>query len=68
MRRLIFLAFLLISVLFSAEPKIKYPPLNPVEIPPFEKIVLPNGLSLYLIENDEFPIIEIYTRIVTFNF
>ena len=42
---------------------LKYPPLNPVRVPPVKRVVLPNGIILYLIEDHELPLIQLSARI-----
>ena len=37
--------------------KIKYPPLNKVEIPNIEKVKLDNGMTLYILEDHELPLV-----------
>lgn len=42
--------------------KLKYPPLNPFEIPKPDKITLDNGLTLYLLEDASLPRVSIFVR------
>ncbi len=60
-------AFLLIawSVLTAAQDvsKLKYPPLNPLQIPAVKKITLDNGLRLYLVEDKSLPLFNASVRI-----
>ena len=43
--------------------KLKYPPLDKQEIPKIDKIVLDNGLTLYLMEDHELPIVNAVARL-----
>ena len=43
--------------------KIKYPQLNPLEIPKVEKVTLENGMRLYLLQDPSLPILHISVRI-----
>ena len=36
---------------------LKYPPLNPIEIPSVDTSTLPNGMKLYLLEDHELPVL-----------
>ncbi len=37
---------------------LKYPPLRPIAIPQIERVTLPNGLRLYLLEDHEIPMVH----------
>ncbi len=41
----------------------KYAPLGDIKIPPYQRVVLPSGLVLYLAEDHEFPMIELSATI-----
>ncbi len=43
--------------------KLKYPPLNPLQIPTVKKITLDNGLRLYLVEDKSLPLFNASVRI-----
>jgi zinc protease len=43
--------------------KIKIPPLNTFEMPAYERVELPNGMVLYLAEDDFLPLIELSAQI-----
>ncbi len=53
------------SVLTAAQDvnKLKYPPLNPLQIPTVKKITLDNGLRLYLVEDKSLPLFNASVRI-----
>lgn len=42
---------------------LKYPPLNEIKVPPVERVVLANGMILYLVEDHELPLINLSARI-----
>ena len=44
---------------------LEYPPLGEVQIPPIERVELDNGMILYLVEDHEFPTIDLRARIRT---
>ncbi|HID57529.1 TPA: insulinase family protein [Candidatus Poribacteria bacterium] len=44
---------------------LKYPPLGEVQIPSIERVELDNGMILYLVEDHEFPTIDLRARIRT---
>lgn len=44
---------------------LKYPPLGEVQIPPIERIELDNGMILYVVEDHEFPTMDLRARIRT---
>ena len=44
---------------------IKYPPLNPMTIPEPQRVTLPNGMLVMLMEDHELPTVEVMTRIRT---
>ncbi|MFP4458202.1 MAG: M16 family metallopeptidase [Candidatus Zixiibacteriota bacterium] len=62
-KSLYILLIALIAISFADAPKIKYPELNPINIPDHEKFVLPNGMTIYLMEDHEFPVMTAYFRI-----
>ena len=37
---------------------LKYPPLNPIKIPPVERYTLPNGMTIFLVEDHEIPVVN----------
>lgn len=43
--------------------KLKYPPLNPLQIPNVKKVTLDNGLRLYLVEDKSLPLFNASVRI-----
>jgi len=45
--------------------KLKYPKLGSIEIPHVERVTLPNGMRLFLLEDHELPLINISARIRT---
>src|SRR3989304_6845546 len=53
------------SVLTAAQDvnKLRYPPLNPLQIPTVKKITLDNGLRLYLVEDKSLPLFNASVRI-----
>jgi len=72
MKKLLFLISLLMFFSFGvlAEAsrirefeKIKIPPLNPIKTPKYEKVILPNGIKLFLFEDNEIPLIKITAMI-----
>ena len=38
--------------------KIKSPPLPEIKLPPVDRVVLPNGMVLYILEDHEFPVVQ----------
>lgn len=58
-----FLVLLNLPALSQDIEKIKFPPLNPLQIPQVEKITLDNGLKLYLLEDKSLPIFQVNARI-----
>jgi len=54
-----------VSVISMAQDvsKLKYPPLNPLQIPQVKKITLDNGLRIYLIQNRALPLLNASVRI-----
>jgi zinc protease len=68
----VFSGLLLLAILCGASyaqknPKDKFifGPLNPIKMPKVEKAELPNGLKLLLVEDPEFPTIDIYAMVRT---
>jgi len=59
------LLMLALSVLTAAQDvsKLKYPALNPLQIPTVKKITLDNGLRLYLVEDKSLPLFNASVRI-----
>ncbi len=59
------LLLMALSVLTAAQDvsKLKYPPLNPLQIPVVKKIALENGLRLYLVEDKSLPLFNASVRI-----
>ncbi len=45
--------------------KLKYPKLQDVQVPQVERVTLPNGMRLFLLEDHELPLISISVRIRT---
>ncbi|HSC70970.1 MAG TPA: pitrilysin family protein, partial [Candidatus Methylomirabilis sp.] len=43
--------------------QIKYPPLDPMSIPDPQRVTLPNGMLVMLLEDHELPAVEVMTRI-----
>jgi predicted Zn-dependent peptidase len=70
-KKIIYIAIISILIIIptavlSAEraiDKIKFPPLNKQEAPKAEKVTLANGISLYLLEDHELPIINVAVRL-----
>ncbi|MDD3731095.1 MAG: pitrilysin family protein [candidate division Zixibacteria bacterium] len=58
-----FLVLLNLPALSQDIEKIKFPPLNPLQIPQVEKVTLENGLNLYLLEDKSLPIFRVNARI-----
>lgn len=61
-----FLFILILQTLFAISigaqtpyQDVKFPPLNPVQPPPVERVELSNGMILYLIEDHELPLIQL---------
>ena len=50
-------------VLAQDVDKLKYPPLNPLQIPDVKKVTLDNGLRLYFIEDKSLPLFRASVRI-----
>ncbi|MFB0564524.1 MAG: M16 family metallopeptidase [Candidatus Aminicenantaceae bacterium] len=55
------------SVFAQKSPKDKFifPPLNPIKMPTIEKVELANGLKLFLVEDHEYPTIDIRAMVHT---
>ncbi|MCP2620157.1 insulinase family protein [Candidatus Aminicenantes bacterium AC-334-K16] len=49
----------------SPKDKFIYPPLNPIQVPQVEEIQLSNGLRVFLVEDHDFPTIEMRALIRT---
>jgi zinc protease len=49
----------------NPKDKFVFGPLNPIKMPKVEKAELPNGLKLLLVEDPEFPTIDIYAMVRT---
>ncbi len=49
----------------SPRDKFVYPPLNPIVMPRVEQAELPNGLKLFLVEDHEFPTINLWILVRT---
>jgi zinc protease len=45
--------------------EIQYPPLNPIRIPEVDKYTLPNGMTVFLVEDHELPVIRAQALIRT---
>jgi len=43
--------------------KIKYPPLNEINMPEVDKITLDNGITLYILEDHELPVVKTSVRL-----
>jgi zinc protease len=59
------LAFLSIATMVHAansalwdRSKLAYPPLREVQLPKVDRVVLPNGMVLYILEDHEFPVVQ----------
>lgn len=58
---------LLVAVPAVAQKRIKdlkYPPLNAFDVPAPEKIVLDNGLTLYILEDHDLPLVNLSARLL----
>jgi predicted Zn-dependent peptidase len=64
----------LLILLFSGTPafaqkspkdKFVFPPLNPIQMPRVEKVTLANGLTLFLVENHQYPTIDLRAMVRT---
>jgi len=55
------------SLLAQKGPKeeFQFPPLNPIQMPKIEQITLKNGLRLFLVEDHNYPTINIRARVYT---
>ena len=64
---LLLLAFCLGAAQAQKSPKDKFVfgPLNPIKMPKVEKAELPNGLKLFLVEDPEFPTIDLRAMVRT---
>ena len=64
---LILFAFLMGAAFAQKAPKDKFVfgPLNPIKMPKVEKAELPNGLKLLLVEDPEFPTINLFALVRT---
>ncbi len=64
---LLFITFLLGIAYAQKSPKDKFVfgPLNPIKMPKVEKAELPNGIKLYLVEDAEFPTINLWAMVRT---
>jgi len=64
---LLLLAFFLGTAYGQKGPKDKFVfgPLNPIKMPKVEKAELPNGLKLFLVEDHEFPTIDLWAMVRT---
>lgn len=51
------------SLLAQDVDKIKFPPLNPIDIPDVETITLDNGIKLYLLEDHSLPLFRVSMRV-----
>ncbi len=63
MKKAMILLTVLIGLIFADAPKLEYPELNPIQIPEYEKYKLDNGMTIYLMEDHEFPVITAYMRV-----
>ncbi len=72
MKKLLYIAFIGVflvgffgNVLLAqtALDKIKFPPLNKQEVPPIDKVVLDNGITLYFLEDHELPVLNAVVRL-----
>jgi len=68
----VFIGLLLLALVFggsyaqkSPKDKFIFGPLNPIKMPKVEKAELPNGLKLLLVEDAEFPTIDIFAMVRT---
>jgi predicted Zn-dependent peptidase len=64
---IVFLALIAGAGLAQQAPKDKFTfgPLNPIKMPKVEKAELPNGLRLFLVEDPEFPTIDVWAMVRT---
>jgi len=74
MSRILILSAVLLPILSaqrSAPPvsykDLKYPPLRKIEIPNIERVTLPNGMKLYLLEEHELPLVSGFALVRTGN-
>jgi zinc protease len=67
MTRTLFISLIAVPVLVAqtAAPRIpasykdiKFPPLNAIKVPPVTRAVLPNGMTLFLVEDKELPLVR----------
>jgi predicted Zn-dependent peptidase/outer membrane lipoprotein-sorting protein len=61
MTRILLAALAVASVALAQIPDykdLKYPPLNPIKIPPVERYTLPNGMTIFLVEDHEIPVLR----------
>jgi len=71
MRKQFFLALMLIGAAVAQltpvknYKEIKLPALNPIKVPPVDRHVLPNGLTVYLVEDKELPVVHAQVMIRT---
>jgi len=49
----------------NPKDKFSFPPLNPIQMPEVQRVELPNGLKLFLVEDHEFPTIDLWILIRT---
>jgi zinc protease len=68
----VFIGFLLLAIFLGASyaqkgPKDKFVfgPLNPIKMPKIERTELPNGMKLFLIEDAEYPTIDLWAMVRT---
>ena len=57
-----------LSIQASAQDvsKIKFPKLNKIEVPDVEHITLDNGMRLYILEDNSFPVLNVSVRVNAF--
>jgi zinc protease len=64
--------FCLLALLFGAaysqkapRDKFTFGPLNPIKMPKVERAELPNGIKLFLVEDPEYPTIDVWAMVRT---
>ncbi|RJP28566.1 MAG: insulinase family protein [Candidatus Omnitrophota bacterium] len=60
---LLTLVFISTGIAQKSYKELSYPKLNDIQIPEIERIVLPNGMILFLLEDHELPLINLSARI-----
>lgn len=60
---LIFVLSMALTVAAQDVSKLKYPQLNPINVPEVEKVTLDNGIRLYLLQDNTLPLVRASVRI-----